>query len=131
MLDHADMVAGTRERLDTSLMKGLPGALVSKGGQEGLRAVALLKVAPGKAGRNGISSRKATGLVVKIEDGSGHERAAWATAVEALAQAGVLDGQPLRMLSRYHRPTMVDPHGRMVAEAVADFELAPVGELSG
>jgi L-asparaginase II len=131
MLDHAEMVAGTRERLDTSLMKGLPGALVSKGGQEGLRAVALLKVAPGKAGRNGASSRKATGLVVKIEDGSGHERAAWATAIEALAQAGVLDGQPLRMLSRYHRPVMVDPHGRMVAEAVADFELAPVGELSG
>jgi L-asparaginase II len=131
MLEHPDMVAGTRERLDTSLMKGLPKAVVSKGGQEGLRAVAVLPGAAGKAGRNGSALRRATGLVVKIEDGSGHERAGWAAAVEALAQAGVLDGQPLRMLARYHRPTFVDPHGRTVAEAVADFELAPVGELIG
>jgi L-asparaginase II len=130
MLDHPEMVAGTRERLDTSLMKGLPGGVVSKGGQEGLRAVAVVPGQAARTGRNGASSA-ATGIVVKIEDGAGHERAAWATAIEALAQAGVLDGQPLRMLARYHRPTFVDPHGRVVAEAVPEFNLAPVGELIG
>jgi len=49
--------------------------------------------------------------------------------VEALRQVGVLDGQPLRILARYHRPVTVDPHGRAVSEAVAEFDLAPVGEL--
>ena len=48
-------------------------------------------------------------------------RAAW--------QIGVLGGQPLRVLARYQRPSASDPHGRVVAEAIADFELAPVGEL--
>ncbi len=28
-------------------------------------------------------------------------------------------------------PSMLDPHGRQAAEAIAEFELAPVGELSG
>ena len=75
--------------------------------------------------------RRASGLVIKIEDGGGHDRAGWATAVEALAQAAVLEGQSLRMLSRYHRPTALDPHGRVAAEAVAQFDLAPIGELIG
>jgi len=131
MLDNPEMVAGTRDRLDTSLMKGMPGALLSKGGQEGLRGVGILPGAGAKAGRNGAASRRSTGLVIKIEDGGGHERAAWAAGIEALTQAGILDGQSVRMLSRYHRPTVVDPHGRTVAEALAEFELAPVGELSG
>jgi L-asparaginase II len=122
MVANPELVAGTRDRLDTSLMKAVPDEIVSKGGQEGLRAIAILP-APGR--------RRATGLVVKIEDGGGHERASWAATVEAMAQAGVLDGQPLRMLARYHRPSILDPHGRQAAEAVAEFELAPVGELSG
>ena len=42
-----------------------------------------------------------------------------------LAQAGVLDGQALRVLARYHRPVDLDPHGRVGAEAIADFELVP------
>jgi hypothetical protein len=32
-------------------------------------------------------------------------------------------------LARYHRPQIVDPHGRVGAEAIASFELAPLGEL--
>ncbi len=131
MLAFPEMVGGTRDRLDTSLMKGLPGALVSKGGQEGLRAIAILPRALGKIGDRGSGKRRATGLVVKIEDGSGHERAGWAAAVEALTQAGVLDGQPLRLLGRYQRPAVLDPHGRTVAEAIAEFTLAPIGELIG
>ena len=49
--------------------------------------------------------------------------------MEALVQAGVLDGQPLRILSRYHVPISPDPHGRAVAGRWPQFELAPLAEL--
>lgn len=68
-------------------------------------------------------------MAVKIEDGDGYDRGTWAASVEALRQAGVVEGQALRMLARYHRPLTLDPHGRIGAEAVASFELAPIGEL--
>ena len=121
MLAHPEMVAGSRERLDTSVMKTVPGRIVSKGGMEALRGLAIL----------GSGRRAASGLALKIEDGDGHQRATWAATVEALRQAGILDGAPLRELARYHRPASLDPQGRVVAEAVAEFELAPVGELIG
>ena len=120
------MVAGRHDRLDTSLMKAAPGRLVSKSGMEALRGVAIL---PGA--RVGTSVTEATGLAIKIEDGDGYDRGTWAASVEALRQVGVLDAQALRVLARYHRPTTLDPHGRVSAEAVAAFQLAPVGELIG
>jgi len=126
MLSHPEMVAGTHDRLDTSLMKALPGRVVAKGGAEALRAVGVL---PGPRGA-GVSTM-ATGMALKIEDGDGWERAAPAAFVESLRQAGVLEGQALRSLARYHRPPSMDSHGRIAAEAVADFELAPIGELIG
>jgi L-asparaginase II len=124
MLAHPEMVAGTRDRLDTSVMKALPGRLVSKGGMEALRGLAIL---PGP--RSSGQSAAASGLAIKIEDGDGYDRGTWAATIEALRQAGALDGQPLRVLSRYHRPVSTDPHGRVAAEAVPAFELAPIGEL--
>ena len=124
MLAHPDLVAGSRDSHDTSIMKALPGRIVSKGGMEALRGLAIL---PGPRARG--QSAAASGMAIKIEDGDGFDRGTWAASVEALAQAGVLDGQPLRMLSRYHRPVTTDPHGRPAAEAVPTFELAPVGEL--
>ena len=59
-------------------------------------------------------------MAVKIEDGDGYDRGTWAASVEALRQAGVLDGGALRDLARYHRPVTLDPHGRAAAEAIAD-----------
>jgi L-asparaginase II len=126
MLANPDMVGGRHDRLDTSLMKAMPGRLVSKAGMEALRAVAIL---PGK--RAGANGTVASGMAVKIEDGDGYDRGTWAASIEALRQAGVLDGQALRVLARYHRPTTLDPHGRVGSEAIAEFELAPVGELIG
>jgi L-asparaginase II len=126
MLEYPELVAGTRDRLDTSLMKAVPGRLVSKSGMESLRGIGIL---PGKRG-NG-SRAGATGMALKIEDGDGFGRASWSVTVEALRQAGVLEGQALRMLARYHRPVDLDPHGRLAGETVPDFELAPVGELIG
>jgi L-asparaginase II len=124
MLTNPEMVAGTRDRLDTSVMKALPGRIVSKGGMEALRGLAIL---PGP--RASGQSSAASGLAIKIEDGDGFDRGTWAASIEALRQAGVIDGQPLRALGRYHRPVTNDPHGRPAAEAVAAFELAPIGEL--
>jgi len=124
MVANPEMIGGTRDRIDTSLMKAAPGVLISKSGQEALRALSMLR------GARGAGSR-ATGMAIKIDDGGGHDRAGWAAVVEALGQTGVLDAQGLRVLGLYHRPASVDPHGRVVAEAVASFDLAPVGELIG
>jgi L-asparaginase II len=126
MLANPEQVGGTRERLDTSVAKALPGRLVAKGGAEGLRCFAIL---PGPRAKGG--SAGASGLALKVEDGGAADRATSAASVEALVQAGVLDGQALRVLARYHRPTVSDPHGRPAGEAIAAFELAPVGELLG
>jgi L-asparaginase II len=126
MLAHPEMVGGTRDRLDTSLMKAMPGKVVSKAGMEALRGLAIL---PGV--RTSGAKSAATGMAVKIEDGDGYDRGTWAASVEALVQAAVVDGQALRVLGRYHRPQIIDPHGRVGAEAIASFELAPLGELVG
>ena len=120
MIASPEMVGGTRERLDSSVMKATPGRVVSKGGAEGLRGFALL---PG-AGR-----ATASGVALKIEDGGGYDRAVSAASVETLRQVGALDAAALRALHRYHRPVVLDPRGESVAEAVAAFELIPVGEL--
>jgi L-asparaginase II len=126
MLANPEMVAGRHDRLDTSLMKAAPGRLLSKAGMEALRGVAIL---PGT--RSGTKEAGPTGLAIKIEDGGGFDRGIWAATVEALRQAGVVDGGALRELARYHRPTILDPQGRVAAETIAEFELAPMGELIG
>ncbi|HEY3336242.1 MAG TPA: asparaginase [Candidatus Limnocylindrales bacterium] len=124
MRRHPELVAGMRDRLDTSLVKATGGSVVAKSGMEGLRGVAIL---PGARAEGSAAS----GMAIKIEDGDGFERGSSAATVEALRQAGVLDAQALRSLARYHRPVDTDPHGRMAGEAVPEFELAPVGELIG
>ena len=126
MLANPEIIGGRHDRLDTSLMKAAPGRLVSKAGMEALRGVAIL---PGP--RTGTNETSPSGMAVKIEDGDGYDRGTWAASVEALRQAGVLDGAALRALARYHRPTILDPHGRVGAESIAEFELAPVGERVG
>ncbi len=126
MLAHPELVAGTRDRLDTSLMKAAAGRVVSKSGMEALRGVGIL---PGPRGNGAVVP--ASGIAIKIEDGDGYDRGTWAASVEALRQVGVLEGQTLRVLARYHRPQYLDPHGRVGAEAIPEFQLAPVGELIG
>jgi L-asparaginase II len=128
MLANPEMVGGTRDRLDTSLMKAVPGRLVSKGGMEALRGLAVL-AGPRPGLNGGSATARASGIALKIEDGDGYDRGTWAATVEVLAQAGVLDARALRELARYHRPQSLDPHGRVGAEAVPDFELAPLREL--
>jgi L-asparaginase II len=124
MIANPEMVAGSRDRLDTSVMKAVPGRAVAKGGAEGLRGFAVL---PG----SGSGRFRQSGVAIKIEDGGGFDRAAAAASVETLRQIGVLDPAALRALGRYHRPVALDPRGKPVAEAIAEFDLAPLGELLG
>ena len=126
MVAHPEMIGGRHDRLDTSVMKAAEDRLISKAGMEALRAIAILR-----GPRSGTLFDSPSGLAIKIEDGDGYDRGTWAASVEALRQVGVLDSQALRALGRYHRPTILDPHGRVGAESIADFELAPVGELIG
>ena len=122
MLAAPEMVGGTRERLDTALVKALPGRIVSKGGAEGVRGIALM------AGSRGQGSGSA-GVALKIEDGDRSGRANHAATMEALWQLGVVDERTLRQLGSYHRPQSRDPQGRVNGEAVPDFQLAPILEL--
>jgi L-asparaginase II len=122
MLAWPEMVAGTRERVDTAVMKALPGRLISKGGAEGLRGLALL------AGSRGDGT-EAAGMAITIEDGDGSDRAGRAVAVEALEQVEVLSTQLVRQLGAYHRPIERDPRGAPCSEALPEFELAPISEL--
>ena len=121
MLANPELVGGTRDRLDTSLMKALPGRLIAKGGAEALRGIAVLA--------DRATSTSASAFAIKVEDGGGFDRAPWSIAIEALRLAGVLGGQPLRALGRYHRPIQLDPRGKIAAETVATFDLVPVREL--
>ena len=123
MLAAPDIVAGTRDRPDTAIMKAAPRRLVSKSGAEGLRGIALL---PGSRG----DSKPSGGVAIAIEDGDPLGRAGRAVAVETLRQLGVLAGEPLRRLAAYHRPPLHDPRGAVVGEAVPVFDLAPIAELS-
>jgi L-asparaginase II len=123
MLANPELVGGTRDRLDTSLMKAAPGRLVVKGGAEGLRGIAVLA--------DPTAGTPPSAFAIKVEDGGGYHRAAWSIAVEALRLAGILGSQPLRALGRYHRPVQLDPHGKIAAETIPSFDLVPVGELVG
>ena len=126
MLANPELVGGTRDRLDSALMKTVPGRVVSKSGMEALRGVGILR-----GPRSGSPDAPPTGLALKMEDGDGYDRGTYAASVEALAQVGLLDANAVRLLDRYHRSPSFDPHGNPAAEAIPEFELAPVGELVG
>lgn len=105
MMAHPELVAGERRRLDTALMRAVPGKVLAKGGAEGVQAIGLLAAAPGR-GQAG-----AAGLALKIEDGDGAHRARDVATCEALNQLGVLDDAALERLSEYASPPIRDPRG--------------------
>lgn len=115
MMAHPEMIGGGRER-DTAFMRAAPGRLVSKGGAEGVQAVALL------AGTRGAGSG-AAGLALKIEDGDRARRGRDAATVEALRQLGALDPDALERLTDYASPPIRDPRGAASGEVRPAFEL--------
>jgi L-asparaginase II len=110
MMGAPDMVGGTYDSLDTTLMQRRPGRLLAKGGEDGLQAVGIVA-------RDGA----AAALAIKIEDGDPTRRATDPTAVEALAQLGLLDDRDLRALASAHHPVITAPGGREAATALPRF----------
>jgi L-asparaginase II len=122
MVAAPDLVAGTRGRFDTALMRALPGRVVAKGGAEALQGLGLLP--GGRGSRSG-----AAGFALKIDDGDGRGRARPAATLEALRLMGIIGEAHLKALRDFHQPQLVDPRGVTVGDVVPSFELAPLSEL--
>ncbi len=102
MIANPQYVAGTGQ-LDTVLMEAGRGEILSKGGAEGVHAVAAIPA--------GI------GFVAKVVDGSG--RARGPSSIAALRRLNVLDALQERMLARFARPAVYNRAGNVVGEIVS------------
>jgi len=112
MRAHPELVGGTRERLDTELMRAAAG-VISKVGAEGVYTVG---VEPSPRWPRGL------GLALKIEDGE-DRRARPTVVIESLRQLGVLDDAALERLARYARFVVLNHRRDEVGEVRASFEL--------
>jgi L-asparaginase II len=113
MIDFPEMVGGTKDRLDTELIKAGAGRLISKIGAEGVYTVGVLPCAEWP---NGF------GLALKIEDGDDH-RARPPAVIEALRQLNVLAKNELTALESYAPTIIRNRRGDQVGEARAAFTL--------
>jgi len=113
MIDFPEMVGGSKDRLDTELIRAGAGRLISKIGAEGVYAVGVL---PGSEWPNGL------GLALKIEDGDDH-RARPPAVIEALRQLNVLSEKELVALASYAPTVIRNRRGERVGEARAAFTL--------
>jgi L-asparaginase II len=113
MIDFPEMVGGTKDRLDTELIKAGDGRLISKIGAEGVYTVGVL---PCAAWPDGL------GLALKIEDGDDH-RARPPAVIEALRQLNVLAEEELSALASYAPTIIRNRRGERVGEARAAFTL--------
>lgn len=117
MTGHPELIGGTTDRLDTEMMRGANGRLVSKVGAEGVYTAAVLPCQ---------TFPKGFGLALKIEDGDDH-RARPTVVIEALRQMGVLKEESLEAVSRYAFFPVKNRRGDVVGEVTAAFELNMVG----
>src|SRR6266436_5467455 len=107
MIDFPEMVGGTKDRLDTELIKAGRGRLISKIGAEGVYTVGVLPSAEWPSG---------VGLSLKIEDGDDH-RARPPAVIEALRQLSVLAADELTALASYAPTVINNRRGERVGEA--------------
>lgn len=113
MIEFPLMIGGTKDRLDTELIKAGKGRLISKIGAEGVYTVGVL---PSREWPNGL------GLALKIEDGDDH-RARPPAVIEALRQLDVLASNELAALASYAPTVIRNRRGERVGEARAAFTL--------
>jgi L-asparaginase II len=117
MTGSPEMVGGTRERLDTEMMRVARGGIISKIGAEGVYTVGVL---PSKRFPRGL------GLALKIEDGE-DRRARPTVVIESLRQLGALGADALERLAPYSSFAVRNHRGDRVGEVRAAFELERVG----
>lgn len=113
MIAFPEMVGGTKDRLDTELIRAAKGRLISKIGAEGVYTVGVL---PCLDWPNGL------GFAVKIEDGD-DRRARPPAVIEALRQLGVLGEDEQSALQSYSPSPITNRRGERVGEARAAFTL--------
>jgi L-asparaginase II len=110
MMDYPEMVAG-EGRLDTDLMRAVPGRVVSKGGAEGYHGMGLIQ-----------PDGSAWGIAIKIADGDG-KRGGHPAVIETLRQLDVLNEGALAQLQSYRTWPVTNHRGLEVGEVRANFKL--------
>jgi L-asparaginase II len=113
MTGSPEMVGGTRERLDTQMMRATAGQVISKVGAEGVYTVGVLPCGRWPRG---------LGLALKIEDGE-DRRARPTVVIESLRQLGALGPEALEALRPYASFPIKNHRGDHVGEVRANFEL--------
>lgn len=113
MIKFPEMIGGSKDRLDTELIKAGKGRLVSKIGAEGVYTVGVLPCGEWPKG---------LGLALKIDDGD-DRRARPPAVIEALKQLQVLADDDLTELSGYAPIPITNRRGERVGEARAAFTL--------
>ncbi|HEV7472540.1 MAG TPA: asparaginase [Pyrinomonadaceae bacterium] len=113
MTSYPELIGGTKDRLDTEIMRAAPGRLVSKVGAEGVYTVGILPCADWPRG---------LGLALKIEDGDDH-RARPTVVIESLRQLGVLADESLEAVARYAFFPVRNRRGDTVGEVTPEFKL--------
>lgn len=112
MIDHPEMVGGTKGRFDTDLLRAGHGKLICKIGAEASYAIGVL---PSDRYPHGL------GIALKMEDGS--YRGLGPAVVETLIQLGVLDQTEAKLLESYHQPKIDNRRGLIVGEIQSVFEI--------
>jgi L-asparaginase II len=122
MMQHPELVAGERRRIDTALMRAYPMRIVSKGGAEGVLAMGL---PPGALTSPGPLGDAPLGIAAKVEDGNLARRAGDVASVAALRQVGLVTDPITPTLAEYESPAIVDPRGEPSGDVRAAFALRP------
>lgn len=112
MINHPEMLGGTRGRFDTELTRAAHGKLVCKIGAEAVYCVGVLPSGKFPHG---------AGIAIKVEDGS--NRGIGPAVVETLRQLGVLNEAEIAQLQSFHIPNIENRRGLKVGEVHATFDL--------
>ena len=112
MINHPEMVGGTKGRFDTELLRTARSKLVCKVGAEAVYSVGVL---PCDQFPRGL------GVAFKMEDGS--YRGLGPTVVETLKQLGVLNEEEAAQLATFHRPAVQNRRGVDVGQVRVAFDL--------
>jgi L-asparaginase II len=121
MMEHPDLVAGERRRIDTAVMRAFPKRVVSKSGAEGVLAMA---IPPGALPKRAPFGDGPMGVAAKVEDGNWSRRAGDVTAIAVLRQVGLVGDQLPGPLVEFAAPPIVDPRGGPSGDVRAVFRLA-------
>jgi L-asparaginase II len=113
MIAFPEMIGGSKDRLDTELIRAGNGRLISKIGAEGVYTVGVLPCSEWPTG---------LGFALKIEDGD-DRRARPPAVLEALRQLRVLGDSDIASLASYAPTLITNRRGELVGEARAAFSL--------